>query len=181
MLGQPGGCSGRLTPHAEPPTGSIPVQTGGSVSNSIDDLLPDVTIFSDVSAAECLARFEQIADSQDGYETYRENAPEISGGWELLGLRVEAPETHRGLAGQLIATPLDNPRLLVKVLATRWKPKLSYDVYVSAIHEVFDPLLREYNRVYESRRRLTFPRKESLEPRLPPKSNKAFQRFASLV
>src|SRR6185295_10005956 len=145
------------------------------------DLLPDVTLRADVPPGEFMSRFEQLAVAHGGYENYRDTAPEVEGGWELLGLRVRGRATHQGLVGQLVVTPIDNPQLMVKVLASRWRPNLDYGTYVDAIHEAFDPLIRAYNRTYRARRRLSIPTQESLEPALPPKANKAFLSFVSLA
>jgi hypothetical protein len=145
------------------------------------DLLPNVTLKADVQPVEFLSRFEKLAAAHGHYETYRDTAPEVEGGWELLGLRFRGSTPHKGLAGQLVVTPIDNPELMVKVLASQWQPDLNYRTYVGAVHEVFDPLLLTYNRTFRARRRLTIPSQESLEPTLPPKAGKAFRSFVDLA
>lgn len=147
----------------------------------MEDLVPSVKLKADVDPREFLARIEAIAGEQGRYEIYRDNAPEVEGGWELLGLRVKGKATHKGLSGQLVATPIGNPTLLVKVLAAQWSPDLSYQTYVAAVHEVFDPLVQEYNRRFRARRRLSIPTRESLEPTLPPKAGEAFHTFVALA
>jgi hypothetical protein len=106
----------------------------------MNDLLPNVTVKADVPPMEFLSRFEKLASAHGSYETYRDTAPEVEGGWELLGLRLRSSTTHQGLAGQLVVTPIGNPQLMVKVLASRWQPSLNYRTYVNAIHEVFDTI-----------------------------------------
>lgn len=104
-------------------------------------------------------------------------------GFHILNLRFKNSTPHIDLGGQLIIQPEVKCIVAVEVRARRWSPDEppSYETYCNAARSIFRPLLSTYNREANTRLRLSIPAKAKLEPKLPPKTEKLFQRFIALA
>lgn len=87
-------------------------------------------------------------------------------------------EIHEGLVGMFESWPKEGLIIRIGAEASRWKPQLSYEVYVNAIKELFAKLIKSYNNLYKRRYRLRIPKQESCLPRFTPRLKDNFEKFA---
>ena len=145
-----------------------------------EDRLPRISIKLDTTPREFLKRFEEVVLQIDNI-TARRVASDDSEGYEYLTLRLHLAPPHRGLIGQIIIAP-DTTKAIIEVRATKWVPDPpTYDVYAESARAIFEPLLRQYNKRFASRRRLSIQAKSDTEPKLPAKAQKIFDHFVILA
>jgi hypothetical protein len=143
----------------------------------MDDRLPDISIKMDTSPDEFLNRLKKIALKTRNFEIKSEKDIEYLIGQSILGLKPKEESIHRGLFGQIIVTE-SSERASIELRALRWNPDPpTYDIYVKTAKDIFEPLLREYNKQYKTNRYLNIQSKKDTEPKLPHHANKIFNRF----
>jgi len=103
--------------------------------------------------------------------------------FDIVNFRSTKPSPHVGLGVQLISRPDPKDIVAVEVIAERWRPNdpPSYATYVSEAKALIQPLLSNYNREANARHRMSIATMKSLEPKLPPQSEKLFKRFVALA
>lgn len=90
-------------------------------------------------------------------------------------------EIHEGIVGMFESWPKEGLVIRIEAEASRWKPQLSYEVYVNAIRELFVKPIKLYNKLYKRRYRLRIPKQESWLPRLIPRLKDQFEKFSFLA
>lgn len=144
-------------------------------SNYMRDRLPNITINIDVAAEVFLDRLEDIAIKSDEFDVRRLS---YSDGYQILNLKYRSISPHKELSGQILTKPSVAESVRVEVRAAKWQPKPpTFETYVEAAKTIFQPLLKEYNKQYSSRRRLNVQSKADTEFRLPPKARQIFDYF----
>jgi hypothetical protein len=141
------------------------------------DLLPEANILIAIPAKEFLRDMAVIASTSGKFRSdTRYNATSSK-----LNFYVVAASEHDGLCGQLICPPHRNSPVQVEVRARRWNCGIdpSYEMYVGALHFIFDELLAAYNKRHKRRYRLAVDVKGASEPLLSPKAKDAFDAFAA--
>lgn len=95
-----------------------------------------------------------------------------------VGFSPDLHEIHEGLVGMFVSRPKEGLIIRIEAEASRWKPQLSYEVYVNAIRELFVKPIKLYNNLYKRRYRLRIPKQESCLPRLIPRLKDQFEKFS---
>jgi hypothetical protein len=143
------------------------------------DRLPTASLHLNINADDFLARVEHISVESGRFESRREDYAE---GFQLLNMRFRGASEHRGLVAQVIIDPSVPTKARAEARAARWAPEPpTYDVYVAALRNLFDPVLETYNRLFHSRMRLKIQSREDTEPRLPPGASRVFDRFVGVA
>jgi len=143
-----------------------------------DDVLPRVTIRTDVEARTFLTRLRELPKSAWVNAKLNHNDGRVAGE-DILSIMSADSHSRPKLVGDLVA---DNPTgIMVRVEVRGACPPgvVSYDRYVGAVRELVAPALRAYNKAYSSRRQLHIPTKRSLAPRLPKGARSVFEHFVS--
>ncbi len=147
----------------------------------LKDRLPSPSIKIDTTPRDFIDQLEILARQTGRFKVTKEYE-HGSEKRDFLVLKPKVPTKHRGLIGQVITNPDDYSRVKISMNAYEWDPDpVTYEVYVQETVNFFKPLLKKYNRYYNSKRRIHIQPKESLEPRLAPKAKKAFDFFISKV
>jgi len=142
------------------------------------DILPRVTVKTDINSEAFLRRIERIATELNGYEVIKATYDYLDEGSHSLILKYTLHSPHDNLMIHLTTDSKEDSRVVFSLAARKWNPDPpTYEVYVQAVREVIEPLIRKYNRRRGSRRRLTIQSKESTEPTLPPRCARFFEGF----
>ncbi|MDA8241555.1 MAG: hypothetical protein M0Z67_14460 [Nitrospiraceae bacterium] len=141
-------------------------------------MLPKISIKVDVSTEIFLDRLEQIAKNLGNAEVKRTR--DIAGfeGWQGLNLDSRLPSSHENLCGIVFSQPESADMAFIELSAVKWHPDPPpYDTYVEAARILFDPLIKGYNKKYNSRYRLSVQAKTVKKFALPPETAKRLQSF----
>ncbi len=142
------------------------------------DRLPRMSIKIDTTPEEFLRRIETLALQIGEFVMESERDPAGGGGVTALHLKPILVTQHRELTGRIIAVPESPDRVTVEVQAARWQPDPpTYRAYVTAARDIFKPLLHQYNRKYNTIRKLQVPSQAATEPHLPTVASQVFDRF----
>lgn len=89
-------------------------------------------------------------------------------GHMILNIKPSFETEHHGLHGQIINhKKIDGENIRIEIRAKPWKPHCpTYDIYVAVAKLIFDPILTNYNKTYNTRLKLNIKSRESLEPKL---------------
>ncbi len=142
-----------------------------------------ISIRADVDGITFLNRVQALLPMVPDWQFYEREADDFAGvhGAETLKLVYRASHATSQRAKDLICSLGTNgqtDQIEVHVRATeRWlDEKLDYSVYV-ATAKLFESVSGAYNREYGVHLRLRIPTKGSLEPTLPPKARRLFDRM----
>lgn len=103
-------------------------------------------------------------------------------GFHVANFRYRGESPHSELGAQLIVMEDHRGRVSVEVRAQEWSPDPpTYTVYCNAARALVGPLLSAYNRATGCRYRLRIPSLNALVPKLPPASQRNFDRFVKLA
>lgn len=149
----------------------------------MSDYLPPIRINVRDPRRQFLERAAELAQAtgtllvEKHYDSLGQDA------FDVVNLRVREPTNHVGVGGQLIAYPDGKSSISVEIRAERWRPvdPPTYEIYCAEARALIVPLLRAYNRKFNTCYRLSIPKKKKLGPVLPPKCAKLFNRFAALA
>ena len=148
----------------------------------MNDLLPSASISVRNSPQDFMNQMADIAEQSKNFKVERRFDYELMLNLDIVDFFPQFHVPHQEFLGQLIYIPKYKQKVAVEVRANRWAAdQLTYDVYVSALHTIFNSLLRQYNKTFQQRYRLSVKSKEDLEPTLPPNANSAFTAFARLA
>lgn len=143
----------------------------------MEDRLPNIPVKRDVPPADFLRRMAALVNHASFKPEIREHIP---GSKSMTALNLEPTGTtaHEGLVGHLIVDT-DSPGFTrLEVTASRWAPDPpTYQTYVQAARDIFDPLLRQYNRQHGVRVHMAIQTMVQLGPKLPAKAQQVFARF----
>jgi len=148
----------------------------------MEDRLPDINIKVDTSPEEFINRIMQIASNKK--ELLVNLTRDHLGSEDMIFLNIEliSEMVHNGLLGQIISDAKLQHIVNIEVRSRKWNPDPpTYEVYVKAAKTIFENLLKEYNKEYESKYRINIQTKNALEPKLPPKAHQVFRIFEVLA
>ncbi|MCK4824782.1 hypothetical protein KA005_54015, partial [bacterium] len=144
----------------------------------MSDVLPNISVKVDAPPLEFVNRLEPIAEQSGAFDIDKVLDMPGFGGFGSLNLMPKNTNQHEELVGQIIIYPDEKSRVFIEMRAKRWNPDPpTYKTYIEAARLVFEPLIRAYNKVYNSRRRLNIQAKIVKEPTLPPEIKKRFKTF----
>ena len=145
-------------------------------------MLPDISIKIDSSPHVFIQRLEKIAKLFDNFKIKKRfNVPGFEG-WENLIVDPRSSGSHEKLSGMVYSEPDSNDRVSIEVIAGRWNPDPpTYETYVAAARNIFEPLVKAYNKQYLTRLRLSIQAKSSKNFVLPPETSKRLKSFIVLA
>jgi hypothetical protein len=145
----------------------------------MDDILPNVWVKSDTDPAIFLDRIQLIADESGQYRAERTtHAGNLIEGYKRVDLYPAIATEHQRLILQFVSDADSGANIRIEVRAHRWSPDPpTYETYVQAAEQLARPLLQEYNRRFQSRRRLSIQSESAVEPRLAPSVRPLFDSF----
>lgn len=139
------------------------------------DHLPQISVKTDQSPEQFLSSLAQVARQIGEYLVDLG----VQDGAHTLTLKPLKLLPHRDLEGRLVGKPGDDARIQVHLHAYRWNPEPpTYEIYVAAARELLQPLLRRYNIVHRSNRKLRITSRAASEPQLPTMARELFVAFA---
>jgi hypothetical protein len=142
----------------------------------MEDLLPDVSVKTDVEALEFLKRFEEniIFENDIIGKRYKPNYVE---NWIQICFKIRDDVLDESW-GAFRSDNEKSKRVFLDLRAKNWPEyPLSYELYVGKSLQHFKPLIKMYNQKYSSRRRIHVPSKKSLEPTLTEGAQIALDNF----
>lgn len=114
--------------------------------------LPPITIKPDTSPREFIMRVYNLLEgssqfNRDLQENFMEDIEHL-----ILNIKPSFETKHYGLYGQIINHKnIDGENIRIEIRA-RWKPHCrTYDTYVAVAKQIFDPILTNYNKTYNTR------------------------------
>lgn len=150
------------------------------------NLLPRIDVRIHGEVREFMDRFAELARKSMKYRVevkYNcDHCPEM----QAVNFVPLFNTPHTGLFGQFVYFSKYKSRMHVEVAAMRWSMaepardalRPTYETYVEAARQMFDGLVRSYNRIHHTKRRLNIQPRETMEPILPPGAQKVFEHFA---
>jgi hypothetical protein len=149
----------------------------------MEDNLPAIHIKINIPSRRFLDRMAKIARTSGRFAVEKHYDALGRKGFDAINLRCKGESIHKNIGGQLIVYLEDKNSVAVEMRAERWSPRdpPTYDTYTAAAKDLIAPLLQTYNSQFHTRHRMYIPTIEKLEPKLPPKCAKLFQRFTVLA
>jgi len=142
------------------------------------DVLPRISVKVDAPPREFVNKLEQIAKQSGAFDIGKTLDMPGFEGFGSLNLMPIATNQHEELVGHLIIYPDEKSRVFIEMRAKYWNPDPpTYEAYVEAARLFFEPIIRAYNKEYNSRRFLNIQAKSDKEPTLPPETKKRFKAF----
>lgn len=143
----------------------------------MEDRLPDIAIAIDVEPQVFLDRMTNvIANAATGYTSTELDYSDVG----LIGIGLE-PVNGSGVTAQLLIDPQAPAAVRVEV-QDDWEPEPpSYEQYVAAVRQLFDPLLQAYTQAYTTPLQLSIQSKADTESTVPPAVQQRFDQFVSLA
>jgi len=144
----------------------------------MEELLPDITINSKIDARIFLKRLydttkESLEISEKIYE--KDN---IESGEDSLVIKPLKLNGNKNLAVILFNINNNASKVFVELVADKWKIEpATYDLYSIEAKRILLPILRKYNKEYQSRIRLRIQTKENLKIKLPKVAEELFFEF----
>jgi hypothetical protein len=143
------------------------------------DRLPRMSIKIEADQDEFLRRIETLAKQIGEYIIEMDSNVVDANRVTALKIKPILVTHHRELVGWIIPTPDMADRVDLEVRAARWHPDPpTYDAYVTAAREIFQPLVHQYNQKYQTNRKIRIQSKAATEPRLPVMASQLFDQFA---
>ncbi|RCV88344.1 hypothetical protein [Billgrantia montanilacus] len=148
-----------------------------------DEPLPPIKIKADCLPRDFVHRLNKMVASLGSYTPRYEKDFMGESGFDILNLEYTGNTQYKDFIVQFICVPNDAEYVSFEVRASRWVPNdpPTYDEYVKVASEHGKRILSEYNKAHSSRRRLSIPSKEKLEPKLSPMCDALFSRFVNLA
>lgn len=145
-------------------------------------MLPDISVRVDIPPHEFLKRLEPIARRLEDADVRKGCDTVGFEGWGSLIIDPRSPSPHKKLSCMVYAKPDSDDRVFIDLIADRWTPDLpTYDTYVDAARSVFKPLVKVYNKEYQSRLRLSIQPNTVKKFMLPQKTAQRLQSFIVLA
>lgn len=144
----------------------------------MEELLPDIIIKTKTdskSFLKCLYKIAKVKASV--YKSKYENDYIITDS-DYLEVKPSKQNGHKNIIAQIFTVPEKENIVQVEIRAMHWKVEpVTYENYVTEARRILIPLLADYNKKYNLRKRLSIQSKESLLKNLPPLANKKFMTF----
>jgi hypothetical protein len=153
------------------PCGKLSVSEGTA---KMWNTLPSIYIKTD-NPTDLRNSLAAIAEASSDFAVVRDPAfPPI------LSLQFRGVSPHRDLSAQLIDATANEPKLIVEIRASTWKPDPpTYETYRAAAEATIKPLLAAHNRKLHTGLRMSIAAKKTLEAKLPPRCDAWFKRFSN--
>lgn len=135
--------------------------------------LPNISIRTDVNSLLFMDRFRNILEGEQGYRVEKQESHS-----KLLLFCHDDNDLPDDLSLILRCDKREDCRIFIEAVSTDWVEKpTDYDEYVNIISKLTRPLLKIYNKLYSTNRRLTVPSKEQLIPKLSKYPERFFNQF----
>ncbi len=148
------------------------------VTSMQKERLPDIFVSPPTKVYDFLKQVESLVIP--GYAISRRSDC-IGEDVEILEFHPQVLSKHKGLFGQLTASPFHGRRAQIEVRAQRWLDAYypSYDTYVAAARAMFGPVISTYRKRYGMACPIRIQSKRALEPRLPERTKYFFDQFVA--
>ena len=151
-------------------------------SKIMRDPLPQIIIKPNTSPHEFIRCVYSLLEgsSQFNRDLQEDYMGEV--GHLILKITPSFETEHYDLYGKIINhKKIDRENIRIAITA-RWEPHCqTYDTYVTVAKQIFDPILANYNKTYNTRLKLNIKSKESLEPKLSPNVAPVFTEFITFA
>lgn len=141
--------------------------------------LPPIILKPNTSPHEFIKRVYNLLEGSSQFN--RDLQENFMGDVEhlILNIKPSFETEHYDLYGQIINhKKIDGENIRIEIRAKQWKPHCpTYDIYVAVAKQIFDPILTNYNKTYNTRLKLNTKSKESLEPKLSLNVAPVFNKF----
>lgn len=139
----------------------------------MEDILPDISIPLDVAQKEFLDRITMIVTQSDELTS---EPGDFMGAVNLTGIEIK-PKNSKRTQAQVLLDPDTPGTARIEMYPDTGNNDPTYEQYVAATRQLFDPLLESYNQQYQAELRLEIQSKEDTEPKLPPTVQPSFDLF----
>ncbi len=139
---------------------------------------PKIIIKVDVGSTTFLKRFETIAKQDATIQINRND--DIAGyeGWQGLTLKSLISGPYGKLSSIIYSEPESQSTAFIEMAATKWHleppPR---EIYLEAVRTLYAPLIKTYNRKYQTRYRMKIKGMAVKERALPPETLKRLTSF----
>lgn len=148
----------------------------------MEELLPDITINSKINARIFLKRLSHTVKEnlEISEKIYEKDYIEI--GEDSLVIRPLKCNGNKNLSVLLFNIHNLDIKVFVELAADKWEIEpATYDLYANEAKRILSPILRKYNKEYQSRIRLSIQTKENLKIKLPKVAEELFYKFYSCI
>lgn len=146
------------------------------------DLLPAIDIKISVEPSLFLERMIALSEQSERFTI--EYVDDRAGGtrFEVVNFRLLQDNQHKGHGFQLIAREEKPGRIQVEMRAQRWSPDPpTRAVYEQSARDLVQPLLKSYNRSFQTRHRLRIGAREEKPFRVSERTRTLLDRFTILA
>lgn len=142
------------------------------------DLLPNILIRTDCEARTFLSRLKILAKNSPKHCNYNYEKNSFLPDSDYLEIIPIEQNGHTEIFAQLFNKSEKNNIIQIEIRATWWKIEpVTYDIYSDEAKRIILPLILDYNKKYNSKRRLNIQTREAQKIKLPPKANEIFHTF----
>ena len=135
--------------------------------------LPNISIRTEVNSLLFIDRFRNILKDQRGYKFEKNKSNS-----KLLLFGHDNSELPADLSLILRCDKKEDYRVFIEAQSIDWVEKpVDYDKYVEIIGKLTRTLLKVYNKLYSTNRRLTVPSKDQITPKLSKHPESFFNHF----
>lgn len=135
--------------------------------------LPNISIRIEVNCFLFIDRFRNILKGEQGYKLEKQKVHS-----NLLLFGHDDNDLPADLSIILRCDKKEDNRIFIEAQSIEWVEKpIDYDEYVNTIGKLTRPLLKIYNKLYSTNRRLTVPSKEQITPKLSKYPKRFFEQF----
>ena len=135
--------------------------------------LPNISIRTEVNSLLFIDRFRNILKDAQGYKFEKKKSNS-----KLLLFGHDNSDLPADLSLILRSDKKKDYRVFIEAESIDWVEKtIDYDKYVEIIGKLTRPLLKIYNKLYSTNRRLTVPSKQQITPKLSKYPERLFNRF----
>lgn len=146
------------------------------------ELLPSIDISVSIEPREFLERMAVIGEQTRQFTVERHYDAIKNGKLDIVNFRYLGSSPHTEVGGQLIGRDDIPDRVLVEMRAHWWDPDPpTHASYCAAASELMLPLLKIYNRTYDTRYRFRIRNADLKGTKLTSRTKILFERFAVLA
>lgn len=146
------------------------------------ELLPSIDIAVSIEPREFLERMAVIGEQIGQFSVERHYDATKNGKLDIINFRFLGSSLHTEVGGQLIGREDIPRRVLVEMRAYRWNPDPPTRAsYYTAASELMLPLLKVYNRTYDTRYRFRIQNTVLKAAKLSTRTKMLFERFVILA
>lgn len=140
--------------------------------------LPPIILKPNTSPREFIMRVYNLLDGSSQFNRDLQENFMGEEGHLILNITPSFETKHYGLCGLIINHKnIDGENIRIEIKARGKLYCRTYDTYSAVAKQIFDPILTNYNKTYNTRLKLNIKSKESLEPKLSPNVEPVFNEF----